>query len=32
LSIVVSKGWRLRQLDVKNGFLHDVLEDEVYMR
>jgi hypothetical protein len=30
LSIVVSRGWNLRQLDVQNAFLHDVLE-EVYM-
>ena len=31
LSIVVSRGWCLRQLDVHNVFLHGVLE-EVYMR
>jgi hypothetical protein len=32
LSLVVSLGWNLRQLDVKKVFLHGVLKEEVYMR
>jgi hypothetical protein len=32
LSIVVSRNWCLRQLDVQNLFLHGVLEEDVYMK
>jgi histone deacetylase 1/2 len=31
LSIVVSRGWSLRQLDVQNAFLHGDIDEEVYM-
>ena len=32
LSIAVSRGWSLRQLDVQNAFLHGFLEEDIYMR
>ncbi|KAK1694183.1 hypothetical protein QYE76_010880 [Lolium multiflorum] len=32
LALAVSRGCQLRQLDVKNVFVHGVLEEEVYMR
>jgi hypothetical protein len=31
LSVVVSRGWCLRQLDVQNAFLYGVLEEDVFM-
>jgi hypothetical protein len=32
LSLVVSQGWTMRQVDIQNAFLHGVLQEEVYMR
>jgi hypothetical protein len=32
LSLAVSQGWTLRQLDAQNAFLHGVLEEDVHMK
>jgi hypothetical protein len=32
LSIGVSRGWSMRQLDIQNFFLHGMLKEEVYMK
>jgi hypothetical protein len=32
ISLAVSRGWSLQQLDVHNAFLHGVLEEDVFMR
>jgi hypothetical protein len=31
LSLAVSRGWEIRQLDVQNAFLHDYLDEEIYI-
>lgn len=31
LAIAASKGWPVRQMNVKNAFLHDDLKEEIYM-
>jgi hypothetical protein len=32
LSMALTHGWCLWQLDIQNAFLHEILEEEVYMR
>jgi len=31
IAIAASKGWSLRQMDIKNAFLHGDLQEEIYM-
>lgn len=31
LSIVVSKGWNLQQLDMSNAFLYGILNEDIFM-
>jgi histone deacetylase 1/2 len=31
LSLAISHGWHLRQIDVQNAFLHGYLHEDVYM-
>lgn len=31
LSLVANFGWELQQFDVKNAFLHENIEEEIYM-
>ncbi|WVZ53157.1 hypothetical protein U9M48_004138 [Paspalum notatum var. saurae] len=32
LSLAVTQGWSMKQIDIQNAFLHGVLEEEVYMK
>lgn len=32
LSVAISKGWDLRQIDISNAFLHGVLSEDAYMQ
>lgn len=32
MSLAVSRGWSLRQIDIQNAFLHGHLNEDVYMK
>jgi hypothetical protein len=32
LSLAVTRGWSIRQIDIQNAFLHGFLNEDVYMR
>jgi hypothetical protein len=32
LSLAVSRGWSMRQIDIQNAFLHGILNEDVYMK
>jgi hypothetical protein len=32
LSLAVSRNWCLRQIDIQNAFLHEVIDEDVYMK
>jgi hypothetical protein len=32
LSLAISRGWVIRQIDIQNAFLHGFLNEDVYMK
>jgi hypothetical protein len=32
LSLAISRGWVIRQIDIQNAFLHGFLDEDVYMK
>jgi hypothetical protein len=32
LSLVISRGWAIRHIDIQNTFLHGLLDEDVYMK